>query len=61
MTPDHAMTGTFKTNLPADLLTAIERHSVSEAEVDLTVRSMKPSLVERMLGLFSRKPAPRRR
>lgn len=60
MPPDTAMTGTFQANLPTDLLSAIQRNDVKGPGKDLTVRSMKPSLFERVLGLISRKPAKRR-
>lgn len=60
MPPDTAMTGTFQANLPTDLLSAIQRNDVKGAGKDLTVRSMKPSLGERLLSLFSKKPAKRR-
>lgn len=60
MHPDTAMTGTFQANLPTDLLSAIERHDVKGPGKDLTVRSMKPTLGERLVALFSKKPAKRR-
>jgi hypothetical protein len=59
MTPDEAMTGTFKMKLPPDLLNAIEHHPVQEQSKDLTVGAMKPTLVERMLGLFTKKSTRR--
>ncbi len=60
MPPDTAMTGSFQANLPTDLLSAIQRNDVKGPGKDLTVRSMKPSLGERLLALFSKKPAKRR-
>lgn len=60
MPPDSAMTGSFQANLPTDLLSAIQRNDVKGPGKDLTVRSMKPSLVERLLAIFSKKPAKRR-
>jgi hypothetical protein len=60
MPSDTAMTGTFKAQLPADLLSAIHSNEVKGPGKDLTVRSMKPSLGERVLGWFSKKPAKRR-
>lgn len=60
MPPDTAMTGSFQANLPTDLLTAIQRNDVNGPGKDLTVRSMKPSLGERLMALFSKKPAKRR-
>jgi hypothetical protein len=60
MTPDEAtMTGTFKMKLPPDLLDAIEDQPLQSQAADLNVGSMKPTLVERMIGLFSRKSAKR--
>jgi len=60
MSPDEAtMTGTFKMKLPADLLNAIEGQPVQNQAADLHVGSMKPTLVERMIGLFSKKSAKR--
>lgn len=59
MTPDEAMTGTFKMKLPQDLLNAIERQPKQDPNSDLTVGSMKPTLVERMIGLFTRKNSRR--
>lgn len=53
MPPDSAMTGTFQTNLPSDLLSAVQRGAISQRN-DLTIGSMKPSLMERVIGLFSK-------
>jgi hypothetical protein len=59
MTPEPAMTGTFKLKLPQELLVAIEHNPVTP-DNDLTVRAMKPSLVERVIGLFTARKARRR-
>ena len=53
MPPDSAMTCTFQTQLPTDLLSAIQRNGVAGPGKDLTVRSMKPSLVERVIAVFA--------
>ncbi len=55
MPPDTAMTGTFQANLPSDLVSAIQRNGVKGPGKDLSVRSMKPSLMERMIGMMSKK------
>lgn len=57
MPPDTAMTGTFQANLPTDLLSAVKRQGADGPGKDLTVRSMKPSLVERVIGMLSGKKA----
>lgn len=54
MPPDSAMTGTFQTSLPTDLLSAVQRDAVSGRRNDLTVGAMKPSIMERMIGLFAK-------
>jgi hypothetical protein len=56
MPPDTAMTGTFQAKLPSDLLSAIKQ-GVNGPGKDLNVRAMKPSLVERVIGMFSGKKA----
>lgn len=56
MPPDTAMTGTFQANLPSDLLSAIQQGATRPGN-DLTVRSMKPSLMERVIGMFSGRKA----
>lgn len=61
MPRDQVMTGTFKTQLPAELLRAIDHHPVSNPGKAFEVGAMKPSLVERMIALFSKKPGRRRR
>jgi len=48
------MTGTFQTSLPTDLLSAVQRDAVSGRRNDLTVGAMKPSIMERMIGLFAK-------
>jgi hypothetical protein len=60
MTPDQAMTGTFKLKLPEDLLDAVQHNPVDRGN-DMTVVAMRPSLVERVIGLFSRRKKSRRR
>jgi hypothetical protein len=58
MPSDQAMTGTFKAGLPTDLLSAIDRHEVKGPSKDLTIRAMKPSLVERVIGMLSKSKEP---
>ncbi len=58
MPTDTAMTGTFQANLPSDLLSAIQRQGAEGPGKDLTVRSMKPSLMERIIGIFA-SPKPK--
>lgn len=64
MPSDHsmsqAMTGTFKLKLPEELLAAVEHNPVERGN-DMTVVAMRPSLVERVIGLFSRRKPRRRR
>lgn len=60
MSPDQAMTGTFKMKLPAELLHAIENHPASNPGNDFQIGAMKPSLIERMIRLFSKKQGLRR-
>ncbi len=52
MPTDTAMTGTFQANLPSDLLSAVQHKGAAGPGNDLTVRSMKPSLMERLIGIF---------
>lgn len=68
MPTDTAMTGTFQANLPSDLLSAVQHKGAAGHGNDLTVRSMKPSLMERLIGIFvspkpkavvSDRPAPK--
>jgi hypothetical protein len=61
MPSDEAMTGTFKAGLPTDLLSAIDRHDVKGPSKDLTIRAMKPSLVERVIGMLSKPVQPVKR
>jgi hypothetical protein len=58
MPSDQAMTGTFKAGLPTDLLSAIDRQEVKGPSKDLTIRAMKPSLVERVIGMLSKSKEP---
>ncbi|HZF26915.1 MAG TPA: hypothetical protein VEZ88_11690 [Steroidobacteraceae bacterium] len=53
MTPNPSMTGTFKMTLPSDLLNALKATPVEDPGKDLHLKAMKPSLMERVFGLFS--------
>ena len=53
MTPNPSMTGSFKMTLPTDLLHALKATPVEDPGKSLHLRSMKPSLMERIFGFFS--------
>ena len=53
MTPNPSMTGSFKMTLPTDLLNALQATPVEDPGKNLELRGLKPSFVERVLGLFS--------
>lgn len=53
MNSNASMTGTFRVNLPADLLNALKHSPVEDPGKDMEVRAMKPSLFERVLALLS--------
>ncbi|HEY7377411.1 MAG TPA: hypothetical protein VH542_01885 [Steroidobacteraceae bacterium] len=53
MTPNPSMTGSFKMTLPNDLLNALKATPVEDPGKSLHLKSMKPSLLERLFGFFS--------
>jgi hypothetical protein len=53
MNSNASMTGTFRLNLPTELLNALERNPVEDPGKGMEVRAMKPSLFERVLALMS--------
>jgi len=60
MNSNASMTGTFRVNLPADLLNALEHSPVDDPGKDMEVRAMKPSLFERVMALMSGSRSSRR-
>jgi hypothetical protein len=54
------VTGTFRFQVPADLLTALKASPVEDPGKGMELQSMKPSLMERLWALFSRSPRGRR-
>ena len=53
----NSMTGTFRFQVPADLLSALKTNPVEDPGKGMELHTMKPSLMERLWALFSR---PRR-
>ncbi len=53
MTPNPSITGSFKMTLPSDLLRALQATPIDDPGRDLDLKALKPSLVERILALFS--------
>ena len=51
--PNMTMADTSTLKLPAELLAEIKRHA--RQKTDFRVESFKPSLLERLLGMFGRK------
>lgn len=51
--PNVTMADTATLKLPAELLAELKRHS--KQKVDFRVESFKPSLLERLLGIFGRR------
>jgi hypothetical protein len=51
--PNVTMADTSTLKLPAELLAELKRHA--RQKTDFRVESLKPSLLERLLGLFGRK------
>jgi hypothetical protein len=60
MNSNASMTGTYRLNLPVDLLHALERNPVEDPGKDMEVRAMKPSLFERVLALVTGSGSRRR-
>ena len=60
MNSNASMTGTFRFQVPADLLSALKASPVEDPGKGLEVQSMKPSLMERLWALFSASPRRRR-
>ncbi|HJS21070.1 MAG TPA: hypothetical protein VJ764_00310 [Steroidobacteraceae bacterium] len=58
MNTNGSMTGTFQ--VPSDLLSALKASPVEDPGKGMEVRSMKPSLMDRLWALFSRSPRGRR-
>ena len=59
MTPNTS-TGSFKMTLPSDLLKALQTTPVEDAGKNLDLKGLKPSLLDRIFGLFSGSSRPRR-
>ncbi|HSD74068.1 MAG TPA: hypothetical protein VLB75_04815 [Steroidobacteraceae bacterium] len=57
MNSNASMTGTFRFQVPADLLSALKTSPVEDPGKGMEVHTMKPSFMERIWALFSR---PRR-
>lgn len=53
MNSNASMTGTFRINLPTELLSALEANPVADPGKDMELQTMKPSLFERILALVS--------
>jgi hypothetical protein len=53
----NSMTGTFRFQVPADLLSALKTNPVEDPGKGMELHTMKPSLMERLWALLSR---PRR-
>lgn len=53
MNSNASMTGTFRINLPADLLNALKNSPVEDPGKDMEVHAMKPSLFERVWALMT--------
>jgi hypothetical protein len=53
MNSNASMTGTFRVNLPPDLLNALKHSPVEDPGKGMEVRALKPSLLERVLALLS--------
>ena len=51
--PNLTMADTSTLKLPAELVAELKRHT--RQKTDFRVESFKPSLLERLLGLFGRK------
>ena len=51
--PNLTMADTSTLKLPAELVAELKRHA--RQKTDFRVESFKPSLLERLLGLFGRK------
>jgi hypothetical protein len=60
MTPNPSMTGSFKMTLSSDLLNALESTPVDDPGKNLELKSLKPSFMERVFGLFSGSSGRRR-
>lgn len=60
MNPNASMTGTFRVNLPPDLLNALKHSPVEDPGKGMEVRALRPSLFERVLALVSGKRSRRR-
>jgi hypothetical protein len=60
MNPNASMTGTFRLNLPAELMHALERNPVEDPGKDMQVGAMRPSLFERILALVTGSKSGRR-
>jgi len=60
MNSNASMTGTFRVNLPADLVNALKRNPIEDPGKGMEVRAMKPSLFERMLALITGSGSRRR-
>lgn len=60
MNSNASVTGTFRFQVPNDLLNALKASPVEDPGKGMEVHSMKPSLMDRLWGLFSRSPRGRR-
>ena len=56
----NSMTGTFRFQVPADLLSALKTSPVEDPGKGMEVHTMKPSFMERIWALFSRQRRGRR-
>jgi hypothetical protein len=56
----NSMTGTFRFQVPADLLSALKTSPVEDPGKGMEVHTMKPSLLDRIWALFSRSGRGRR-
>ena len=50
----NSMTGTFRFQVPTDLLSALKTSPVEDPGKGMEVHAMKPSLMERIWALFAR-------
>ena len=60
MNSNASMTGTFRFQVPADLLSALRTSPVEDPGKGMEVHAMKPSFMERIWALFSRSERGRR-
>ncbi len=60
MNSNASMTGTFRIQLPADLLSALKTSPVEDPGKGMEVHTMKPSFLERIWALMARSGSRRR-